>query len=397
MKKIKKWFTHNPWLKLLSLALAGIIWLVVINTSNPRVSANINVNYDVLNEKEIESDNQVYFTNTSSVTVTFNVRMKYKGMINSDAFSAYINMEDYTGDGEIPVYIEIDSAVSDLISDVTVNPAKIQVRTEKIQQKKFTIERKIEGEPAEGYRAGDLSVTPEYIYVKGPVSVIGKISSAGISVDAQGTTKELNGITSVAFYDANGNVLSGIEENLSFAGDISYKLPVYRIKSLTVNAFPGGAPATGFAVDSVETSPTFISVYGPEEVLNEFSYIVIPGSDLNVSGKKDPITFNLDTKKYIPEGLELATQTPEITVYVKFRNIFDTKDQTGAAAPQPAAVHSEPAKPAETHVAETVTEPVPETESSISEEEESDEEFEEETEEEEEPEEYEEDTLPAAE
>jgi len=331
MERIKKWFLHNPLLKLVSLVIAFLIWLIVVNTSNPKVTDTIAVTYDILNEKAIESSNQVYFTNTSTVSITYSVRTKYRTQVTADAFSAYINLEDYSITGAVPVYLEIDAEVSDLISDVTVNPSVIHVSTESIQQKEFSIEKQMIGTPAEGYKAGELSVYPESIYVKGPVSVIGKISSVGVEVDVEGATSDLEGITTVAFYDANGNELSGIEENLSFAGDVSYSIPIYRIKSLTVNAFTGGAPATGYTVDSVETSPTFISVYGPEEILNQYSYIVIPGSDLNITGMSENITFNLETSRYIPDGLKLATQTPEITVYVKFRNIFEQPVETTEA------------------------------------------------------------------
>jgi len=164
-------------------------------------------------------------------------------------------------------------------------------------------------------------LSPEYIYVKGPFSIIGLISSVGIVINVEDAAETIEGTTAVAFYDANGNELVGIEDNLSFAGDITYTVPIYRVKTLSVNAFSGGAPASGYAVESVETNPTFISVYGSEEALNQHSYILIPGSDLNINGITENKTFSINAIDYIPDGLKLLEPKTEITILVKVKNI----------------------------------------------------------------------------
>jgi len=324
MKRIKFFFRHNLQWKLIALVSAFFVWLIAVNASNPKVNGNVTVSFDVLNEKALVSSSQIYTLSSDSVTVSYTVRQRFKNDITPEAFTAYINLEDYSVTGTVPVYLEVDSAVTDQIADIKVNPSVIHVYTESIQQKKFAVKPYVTGDTADGYIAGEPEVSPEYIYVKGPVSVMGQISGVGISIDINGISDDLEGTMPVSFLDANGNILTGIEDTLSFAGDITYSVPVYRIKPLSVNAFTGGAPASGYTVDSVETSPTFISVYGPEEILNEYSYILIPGSAINVSGINENKTYNIDSAPYIPQGLKTVGQTPEISVYVKVRSIYDT-------------------------------------------------------------------------
>lgn len=361
MSRIRTFFRHNLLWKLLALVSAFFIWLIVVNSSNPQITGTVTIPFDVLNEKALVTSSQIYTLSDDSITVTYTVRQKFKNEITPEAFSAYINLEDYSVTGAVPVYIEVDSTVSDLITDIRINPSLIHVYTESIQQKKFVVKPYLIGEVADGYIAGEAIVNPEYIYVKGPVSVMGRISSVGINIDVDGQNEDLEGTTTVVFLDANGNQLSGIEDTLSFAGDISYSLPIYRIKPLSVNAFAGGAPATGYTVDTVETSPTFISVYGPEEILSQYSYILIPGSAINVNGIKENKTFIVDATPYIPSGLKLANMTPEITVYVKVRSIYETPSESTSAVHE-TEPHTVPAyeTPAETVSA---AEPTKESES----------------------------------
>lgn len=349
MSRIRTFFRHNLLWKLLALVSAFFIWLIVVNSSNPQITDTVTIPFDVLNEKALVTSSQIYTLSADSITVTYTVRQKFKNEITPESFSAYINLEDYSVTGAVPVYIEVDSSVSDLITDIRINPSLIHVYTEAIQQKKFAVKPYLVGEVADGYIAGEASVNPEYIYVKGPVSVMGRISGVGINIDVDGQNEDLEGTATVVFLDANGNQLSGIEDTLSFAGDISYSLPIYRIKPLSVNAFAGGAPATGYTVDTVETSPTFISVYGPEEILSQYSYILIPGNAINVNGIRENKTFIVDATPYIPSGLQLANTTPEITVYVKVRSIYDTPSESTAAVHE-TEFHSIPAYevPAET-------------------------------------------------
>ncbi len=56
----------------------------------------------------------------------------------------------------------------------------IQIKTEDMQTKSFDLSVKIEGEPLDGYVAGNAQVTPAAIRITGPVSVIGRINSVGV-------------------------------------------------------------------------------------------------------------------------------------------------------------------------------------------------------------------------
>lgn len=373
MDKLKKWLVHNTSLKIISVITAFIIWLLVANTSNPVRTESITVPVTILNENTVTGSNKIFYTDKSSVTISYRIRSKDTQNIKTGEFSAYADFKKLGQDGKVPVEVSISETALGFIDDVTVLPQEIHVMTENIQQKKFAVNHVTFGDVAEGYVEGEVNVSPEYIYVKGPVSVIGQISTTGIVIDVSEAREEINGTAEIVFYDANGNILPDIGESLSYAGGISYTLPVYRTKSLSVNAFTGGSPASGYYVEGMETSPTFITVYGPEEELDKHSYVLISGSYLNINGASSGKTFTVDAEDFLPEGLSLVHPNSEIVIYVKIREIPEA--ETASEMKKPASGSDEPKDNGQSDVTEqvhesteAVSESASENESSASEE-----------------------------
>ena len=293
MAKLKTWLLHNGTLKAISVAGAFIIWIFVANYSNPLTEDFLETSIITKNAAEFTQGDRVYTLSADTVRVSYKTREKYAGTVKPYEIKAYVDLSGLDRSLSMikaPVSLEIPEKYDGIIYDVQFEPQNVVISTENIQQKKFAVECMMTGSPAQGYIEGEASLSPEYFYVRGPVSVIGQISSTGIIVDMENATGDVNGNTDIVFYDANGNVLTDIEKSLSFAGVIDYHVPVYRTKSLSVNAFAGGMPATGYTVESVEVSPTFVQVYGSEEALSKNSVIIIPGSAINAAGRKANLT-----------------------------------------------------------------------------------------------------------
>lgn len=326
MNKLKKWLLHNTSLKIISFILAFAIWLMVSNSANPEKTETLNVPVTILNENVVTGNNRVFSTDFSTVTVTYKIRTKDIASIKSDDFKAFADFNNMSAEGKVPVILSVAENALEYIDDAVISPSELHVISEKIQQKKFFVNHTIVGEPAEGYVEGDLDISPEYFYVKGPVSVVGQISSTGIIVDVTNADTDIEGTAEIIFYDANGNILSDIGTSLSYAGGISYSLPVYKTKSLSINAFTGGSPAQGYYVEGVETSPTFITVYGEDDALKSHSYILIPGSDLNINGASSNKTVTVEAEKYLPENISLEHPDTEIVIYIKIRRIPESEN-----------------------------------------------------------------------
>ena len=72
------------------------------------------------------------------------------------------------------------------------------------------------GEAAEGYDRGTPSVSPNYINVSGPMSVVGQISAVGIVINVDGADSNLADSAPVVCFDANENEIP-TDERITFS------------------------------------------------------------------------------------------------------------------------------------------------------------------------------------
>ena len=325
---MKKKLSQNLALKAISVVLAFVIWLMVVNVSQPEVSGSQLVEIKVENANRLTDADKTYKTDTRNVRISYRVRLPQQSRISAENFHAYIDLADYSVTGAVPVYVDVDDSVANLISDVSLNPMVVHVDTEDIQRKRFDIVTATKGRTAEGYMAGEVSFNPDYVYVTGPVSEVGQISEVGIEVDVTEANSALTGEAPIHFYDANGNEIKLDDRVSANRETISYELPVYRIKSLSIVAEASGTPAEGYALEQVETNPAFVDVYGDEAVLSQYTSIRIPASEISVNGASATVTHSIDITKYLPEGLRLAQPGTEISIAARIRKLPETTEGT---------------------------------------------------------------------
>ncbi len=331
MKKLSELIKQNFMLKLSAVVIAFMIWLTVVNISNPEVRGSVTVEIEVRNPDELTAADQMYSLDTGTVRVYYNVRSGNRNLIRAENFSAYIDLQDYSITGAVPVYVEADSSIASLISDITSDPMVIHVTTEDMQEKRFDIEVRQNGNVADGCALGELTLSQAYIYVTGPVSEVGLISSVGVEIDVNDRMESFDDTAEIVFYDANGHRID-MDERLTLSYDeISYHQEVYLIKSLGIVADSVGEPAEGYALESIEISPSFVSVYGQDEILDRYSSIEIPAEAIDISGADRNVTLTIDISPYIPEGLTLSEASSQITVIARIRQlptIAESEDET---------------------------------------------------------------------
>ncbi|MDO4438240.1 MAG: CdaR family protein [Eubacteriales bacterium] len=364
MNRISTWIKQNTMLKLLSLFLAFVIWLTVVNFSNPEIKDVTTVEVEVLNGDKLTSADKIYSLNSKTVKINYKVRTKDRNKVKPSDFRAYIDLKDYSITGAVPVYVEVSDNVRGMISGATPSPMVIHVTTEDLQKKRFEIELNTIGSPMEGYYVANGSVSPGYVYISGPVSEIGQISKVGIEVDVTEANTDLSGDASLKFYDANGNPISVDGRIKANRDSISYMVPIQKIKSLSITADVMGEPAEGYVFEEIDLSPNFISVYGPDSVLKKHLSISIPASEMDITGSTKSITKAIDITPYIPQGLNLAQPGAEITVIAKIRKlpettVSETEDESASESESETEESSE--EPSSEHTKETNAENKKET------------------------------------
>ena len=90
---MKERLIRNLGLKILSIFLAFIIWLIVVNVSNPLVSGRREVTLEIENDQVLTAARRAYdIMGKSTVTVTYDVHARDNYKVQPSDFRAYIDL-----------------------------------------------------------------------------------------------------------------------------------------------------------------------------------------------------------------------------------------------------------------------------------------------------------------
>ncbi len=322
---MKEKLTNNLGLKALSVALAIFAWFMVVDVVNPLVESSVEVPIEMINEDILRKANLTYeVVGKKTVTVTYESRTRDRYRITSGDFYAYADLANlYDVTGSIPVTVEINSReIRGMIEGTPVaKPGVVRIQTEELQRKKFDVVPHISGEVEEGYAIGDAHIRPQQVYVTGPVSVVGQISSIGVEIDMTGANADLTGNAKVALYDANGNQQPDLMSEVSLSrSEVQYQVGVLRVKTLGLDFQIMGEVAEGYRFTGVDSDIKSVPVEGMKSVLASVSTLVVPGELLNIEGATSDVTVEVDLAELLPDNISMtrdAVTTAAITLRVE--------------------------------------------------------------------------------
>ena len=311
-KQNKRWG-----LKLLSVLCAFLVWLGVVNVADPVMTSTVEVPVEIVNGEVLEASGLTYeIIGKKTTTVSYEVKTTNAHRIRPADFRAYADMTDlWSVTGSIPVKVEVLNHSEYLLSAPVSRVSTIKIETEPLQKKRFDINVSYAGDLEEGYEAGDVVLSPDHLYVEGPESTIGQISSVGIEISLDGLTMDAEGTASPQFYDANGNKIVLDQRVEVDCESVSYSMPVLKVKSLLLDFEVSGQVADGYRFTGVECDVKSVPVIGLKSVLASLNTITIPGESLNLDGARTNMVRTIDINEYLPVGVSLAgTGRHEINV-----------------------------------------------------------------------------------
>ena len=295
-------------LRLVSVLIGLLIWLTVVNISNPEVTRTRTVPVTVVNADVLTSAGKCYsIQGGENVTVSYQVRSRDAYRIEADTFRAVADLSNmYSVTGSVPISVEVVKNKDLLIGTPAVRPNVIHVSTEDLQNKSFPVSSGVLGQVVPNHSVGSITVHPETIMVSGPMSQVGRISSVGILVDVTGHGEDFSGTEKPRFFDANGNVISFGEEGLTTEpAEIAYEVDMLMGKTLTLRFEVFGNAAPGYRFTSAESAMKSVAVVGEDAVLNTMNELVIPGTALNVEGARENRSVTVDLSQYLPDGVQV--------------------------------------------------------------------------------------------
>lgn len=321
--RMKEKLTRNLGIKLLSIPLAAIIWVIIINIDDP-VSTKVlsNIPVEVLNESYITASGQVYdIVEGNTVSVTIKAKRSIRDKIKASDLKVTADLTEITQFNRVEIVAECTKYTSDSV-EVTVKPKMLTVTLEDIATKTLPIQIATTGVVDSGYYVDGVKASPNMIEISGAESTVDKISEVRVSVDVSGHQEDFKETgLSPKVYDEKGREIDSSRLTFSHS-DITVKASIIPTKSIPIQVTAQGTPLDGYTVAQVEFGPEQVELAGEPDVLAKIYSIPIT---IDVTGTSKDMEEDIDLSSYIPENTKLVGDTSTIAVRVTVEKVA-TKD-----------------------------------------------------------------------
>ncbi len=319
---VKNIFMNNFLYKLLSLGIAIMIWLVIINVADPVTTRNFSgLEVSIINQSAITSINQVYEV-IEGQTVDFTVRGKtsvIKGLSISD-FSASADLSKLS-----PVYAADIVVKCDKTDNIEIDTKNrmLLVKLEDVASKNMQVTVETVGEAAEGYYVDDFEIKPNIITVSGGESKIELVDYINVEVDVSGAKRRFSTNAALVAYDENGNALDSSHYTFLYNGDVistvDVVVSIYNTKDIPVNISVEGTPEDGYVYnDEYEYTPEIITIGGPSKRIANIDSVEIP---VDITDAVEQYETNPLITNYLPDGVKLVSSEDNISVRIQLEAV----------------------------------------------------------------------------
>ncbi|NLZ81426.1 MAG: hypothetical protein GX913_06475 [Clostridiales bacterium] len=323
---MKNKLSNNLLLKILSVVIAFVLWLIVVNINDPvRTSTIYNIPIEIENESKVTSIGlgQVYDVespnNGTAMAVVTGVRSIVDNLKPSD-FKATADFADVSSVGAIPVEI-ISKTYGDRIT-ITRKTERMRINIEGLASETYEVDMVATGAPANGSTLGDMIASPNVVKIKAPISIIEQIARVVVEADVNGMSTNISDKADLKLYDVNNvEIEHANNENITISSpQIQISVTMLKTKEVGFNFSTNGEVAEGYRFTGIDYNPGTVFVKGLNRNLASFTEITIPSTEqlLDITDATANIEMEVDIRPYLPTGVELLNEN-ESTVLVTLK------------------------------------------------------------------------------
>lgn len=170
-KLLRRIFIEDWSLKLLSLAIAIVLWLLVTGQNQP-VTAHLNVQLNFIRPQSLEISNDP--PRTVDVMLTGS-RNKLDDLTSLDLVATVDISDQHAGERVLRLADRAQIALPQGIKVDGYQPSAIPIRLEEIVERQVPIEPKFEGKPADGFEVYGAYPNKGSVALRGPASRVNSL------------------------------------------------------------------------------------------------------------------------------------------------------------------------------------------------------------------------------
>ena len=325
----KKKITENLSLKIMSVAVAVVVWLIVVNIDNP-VGTNYYTitNVELINKEYVESSDTIGKMcmpeeDQDTVRVAITADKKTRDKIRVSDISAVADLQQAVSLDTNPVMVPITvtCSVSGIgPGDIKVTPQNLSVNLDEKETQEFVVNvTRGDTKPDKDYEVGSLTANPEKVRITGPKSLVNKIDKVNAAIELNGKTQDFTQEVTLSIIDKNQEALSDSEMNslrIENNAQVIVTAKLWKIRQgVKISAGYVGTPAEGYQAGMIKTVPDTISVAGSTEGLETLAandnVITIPSESIDISGESSDVEKKISLKDLLPDNVKLTSDSSE--------------------------------------------------------------------------------------
>lgn len=318
LKRLGNIITNNFGLKLLSVGLAFVLWVIVAQISNPVGTVSFsNVQVTLINAEQLEAQGKVYqiLDQTDVVKVTVRAPESVISTLSASDISAVADLSEISEDGTVPITYSLDRA-----ERIIADHDELLINVDDKKTKYVNIQYQLMGEVGEGCVQGVVKLARNRLEISGPASAVDRIAYALVTIDLDGAIKTISADMEIYLYDATGNRIDN-ELIVKQTDYVTTTVTVLSTKKVPIYASVTGEPSNGYIyTGDLYVDPEVITIAGDTSVLNGISRIDIT-DPVDIGSAKNDITATFDLTKYLPSGVEFEDKTFDgevsVTAYIE--------------------------------------------------------------------------------
>lgn len=311
----------NMGLKLGSVFLAVILWLVVTSVNDPTETHSYNnIPVKLLNVELITDSGQVYeVLDGSDIISRVSIRAprSVHKELKEENIIATADVRELSSLDTISIKLSTNIYATKVTS-ITGSTDTVKLNIEDKRSKALTLRATTSGKVEEGYLIGEVTTDQNLVRISGPQSVIDQVVRASADVNVSGMTSDIVTNAEIKLYDAEDREVNNanITQNIKSVG---VKVSILQKASVQVHFNISGEPAQGFrATGEIEGNDSTVVLAGKSNVIRGVSSIEIPAEVLDITDQTEDYTAEVDIREYLPDNLFLANAADAVkTVTVR--------------------------------------------------------------------------------
>ena len=327
---MKKHLGNNLGLKLLSVFVAILIWLMVVNVDDPEKTKAFvipeqriqmtNVEEAQARAEQNQDGKKVYSVvrdddESGNVTVYVTARRSVLDKITSADITVSANMQNMTLQNTVPYEVTVPGVKRE---NVQCFPVAMRFVLEDKSEKTYAISLSTSGQPASGYELGDVKIREGENIITGPTSITKTIDKVGVQVDVNNLSENKTVTGDVVITDRNGNNLSKTQMDsleiktskgaLIKDNEVNAVVTLWKVQQnirLKVDTSQIQV-ADGYILTSTDLTPSTINLAGSEATLNALNGELVIEGITNYAGATSTIEQNIDLSDYLQDHYKKA-------------------------------------------------------------------------------------------